>query len=103
MPIVHTSRRAARAIVWVLATGVAAAGLAVLAPGAMPAAAAGPGAVFQAVAPTRLADTRQPDCGCSVIDANTIRVQVLGRPGVPGGTTAAALSLTVSGTSAPGY
>ncbi len=103
MPIVRTSRRAARLTTWLLAAAITIAGFAVLAPPPSPVAAAGPGAAFQAVAPTRLADTRQSSCGCTQLDANTIRVQVLGRPGVPDGTTSAALSVTVSGASGAGY
>ncbi len=61
------------------------------------------GSVFRAVTPTRLADTRRDPCGCSFVDANTIRVPVLGRPGIPAGTTAVALSITVSGATAVGY
>ncbi len=103
MPIALRSRRTTASLL-ALATTVLATGLVVLAPAsAAPAAAAPAGAVFQAVAPTRLADTRREPCGCTRIDATTIRVSVLGRPGIPADTTAVALSLTVSGTTAIGY
>lgn len=76
--------------------------LATAAPAVRASAVAG-GAVFEAVTPTRLADTRQGDCGCTRMDPNTIRVQVVGRAGVPADTSAVALSLTVTGTTGPGY
>ena len=71
-------------------------------PGARPAAAAG-AARFQAVAPTRLADTRQADCTCTRVDTHTLRVQVAGRGGVPADAIAAALTVTATGTAATGY
>ncbi|MBI5090750.1 MAG: SGNH/GDSL hydrolase family protein, partial [Actinobacteria bacterium] len=46
------------------------------------------------VGPTRLADTRQTECGCTAIDGSTIRVQVLGRSGIPAEATAAAITVT---------
>ena len=86
-------------VVTLLATG-----LVTFVPAAsMPASAAPVGSVFQAVTPTRLADTRRAPCGCSPVGPGTIRVPVLGRPGIPAGTTAVALSLTVSGTTGVGY
>ena len=73
----HPARRplVRRLLAWaapILATGV----VAVAAPpAASPVAASSPpGAVFQAVAPARLADTRQAVCGCTRLDAATIRV-----------------------------
>jgi hypothetical protein len=105
MPTAHRPA-ATRLTAWLVPfVAVAAVGLVVAAPTGTPhAAAATPtGAVFQAVAPARLADTRQAACGCSRLDANTIRVQVAGRAGVPASTAAVALSLTVSGTTAAGY
>ncbi len=73
-----------------------------LAPDARPAAAVG-AARFQAVAPTRLADTRQADCTCTRVDPHTVRVQVAGRGGVPADAVAAALTVTVTGAAATGY
>ena len=96
---------ATRITAWLLPfVAVVAAALVVGSPaGASHAAAATPaGAVFQAVPPTRLADSRQATCGCTRIDANTIRVPVVGRAGVPASTTAVALSLTVTGTTGVG-
>jgi hypothetical protein len=104
MPIARRPLR--RATAWLLPLlAVAAGALAVVAPaGASPAAAAPPsGSVFQALPPTRLADTRQSACGCTRLDASTIRVQVVGRAGVPAATSAVALSLTVTGTTGAGY
>jgi hypothetical protein len=51
---------------------------------------------YVAVGPERLADTRQGDCGCTYLDANTIRVHVGGRAGVPAEATAAAITVTVA-------
>ena len=94
----------ARAFVTCLAMTVFTTGLALIAPSPDRMSAAPPlGSVFQAVTPTRLADTRRAPCGCNPVDAATIRVPVLGRPGIPAGTTAVALSITVSGATAVGY
>ena len=52
---------------------------------------------YTAVNPARLADTRagQPGSdGFDRVDANTIRVQVTGRAGIPQGATAAVLNVT---------
>jgi hypothetical protein len=51
---------------------------------------------YVAVGPERLADTRRSDCGCTYLDAHTLRVQVAGRGGVPTEATAAALTITVA-------
>lgn len=51
---------------------------------------------FVAVTPTRLADTRpgeQGSGGFDRVDANTIRIQVTGRAGIPAGATAAVLNI----------
>ena len=48
------------------------------------------------VGPLRLADTRQADCGCARLDPNTIRVSLSGRPGIPSGITAAAITVTAA-------
>ena len=66
-------------------------------------AAAGAGAVFRRSRRPASPTPARARCGCTRLDANTIRVQVLGRPGVPGGTTSAALSLTVTATTGTGY
>ncbi len=60
---------------------------------------------YQAVPPSRLADTR-PDQGAfgfSRESANVIRVQVAGRGGVPANATAAVLNVTGVNTTAPGF
>ncbi len=103
MPIALMSRRTKTFVVALVAT-VTATGLLAVAPATSAQVSAAPlGAVFQAVTPTRLADTRREPCGCSDVAAGTIRVPVLGRPGIPAGTTAVALSLTVSGATTIGY
>ncbi len=48
------------------------------------------------IGPLRLADTRQADCGCARLDPNTIRVSLSGRPGIPSGITAAAITVTAA-------
>lgn len=58
---------------------------------------------FRALAPARLADTRQPACGCIRLDAHTIRVVVAGRAGADAGISAAALTITAAGASEPGF
>ncbi len=72
-----------------------------------PAAAAPAGASkYVAVAPTRLADTRPGSGtygGFSTVSADTIRVGVLGRAGVPANASAAVLNVTIAGSSAWGY
>ncbi len=68
------------------------------------AAAAPPGAArFEVIAPARLADTRLSDCTCTELDGDTIRVQIAGRAGVPIEATAAAVTVTVTGTQVSGY
>lgn len=72
-----------------------------------PAAAAPAGASkYVAVAPTRLADTRasSPNYGgFSAVSGDTIRVGIIGRPGVPANATAAVLNVTIAGSSAWSY
>lgn len=63
----------------------------------------GPTSSFHALAPARLADNRQPACGCTRLDAHTIRVVVAGREGVAEGISAAALTITAAGAAAPGF
>ena len=55
------------------------------------------------VGPLRLSDTRQADCGCQRLDAHTMRVQVSGRPGVPAGALAAAVTVTAIPSGKHGY
>ncbi len=53
--------------------------------------------------PTRLADTREAVCGCQQIDANTIRIDVAGRDGMPADVVAAALTITATDAPTPGF
>ena len=55
---------------------------------------------FVPVGPERLVDTRDAVCGCTRIDATTIRVQVTGRVGIPTGAGAAAITVTATGSAA---
>jgi hypothetical protein len=65
--------------------------------------AAAPGtAAFEAVTPCRLADTRNGN-GVQAISADSIRVQVSGRCGVPAGASAAVLTVTATRASAAGF
>jgi hypothetical protein len=54
-----------------------------------------PPARYVPVGPERLADTREPECGCTRVGTGTVRVQVTGRAGVPTGATAVAVTVTV--------
>ena len=60
---------------------------------------------FQAVAPSRLADTRPEEgsFGYTRLSDQVVRVQVAGRGGVPTNATAAVLNVTGVNTTAPGY
>ncbi|MEO8263965.1 MAG: sortase [Ilumatobacteraceae bacterium] len=60
---------------------------------------------YQAVAPTRLADTRPEEgaFGFTRVSASVVRVQVAGRAGVPNNATAAVLNVTGVDTTAPGF
>ena len=60
---------------------------------------------FQAVAPSRLADTRPEEgsFGYTRLSAQVVRVQVAGRGGVPANASAAVLNVTGVNTTAPGY
>lgn len=60
-------------------------------------------AAFSAITPVRLADTREADCGCTVLDANTIRVVVAGRDGIAADISAAALTITATSTPGQGF
>jgi hypothetical protein len=57
---------------------------------------------FSALGPTRLADTRD-GTGFTRLDANTIRVQVANRFGVPNNASAGVLNITVTKTRRGGY
>lgn len=58
---------------------------------------------YVAIAPYRLADTRNADCGCTRLGAGTIEVLVSGRPGVPVGAVAVSLTITATETASPGF
>ena len=90
------------AVVVAAATGFpASAVLVVVAPAGVVSAAGE--SVFQPVAPRRLADTREADCGCTDLGGSTIRVAIAGRAGVPANATAAAITLTVTNTGGNGF
>jgi len=52
---------------------------------------------FVPVGPERLADTRSEACGCTRVDATTIRVQVTGRFDIDPAAVAAAVTITATG------
>ena len=58
---------------------------------------------FAPVGPLRLADTREAVCGCTPVDAATIRVQIAGRAGIATGITAAAVTITAAGPTGTGF
>lgn len=60
---------------------------------------------FTSVSPARLADTRAESgaFGFTRLDANTIRIQVAGRSGVPANASAAVLNITAVGAQAAGF
>ena len=59
--------------------------------------------VFVPVTPSRLADTRQPVCGCTPTGVDELELQVAGRAGVPVGATSAVLTLTVASPAGYGF
>lgn len=71
-----------------------------LAPDSVEIADASPASAYIPTAPARLADTREPACGCWRLDDRTIRVSIAGRAGVPRDSTAAHLTITVTDISA---
>ncbi len=58
---------------------------------------------YAPVGPLRLADTRAADCGCTPVDAATIRVQIAGRAGIADGITAAAVTITATRSADTGF
>lgn len=58
---------------------------------------------FVAIAPARLADTREADCGCTRLTGDTIRVVIAGRGAIPVDIVAAAVTITVAESSGPGF
>ena len=87
----ETVRQALVAIVTVCAT-------AVVAPPAIGTATATVGdpatTAYVAVGPLRLTDTRIADCGCSRIDPSTLRIDIVGRDGMPADVAAVAVTVT---------
>ncbi|MEO6124421.1 MAG: hypothetical protein ABIR32_11985 [Ilumatobacteraceae bacterium] len=74
-----------------------------VATGPSAAAAAGTTSAYVAVGPLRLADTRQPECGCTRVDGSTIRVVIAGRAGVPDAIDAATVTVTAVGGPLAGF
>lgn len=92
-------RRAAPVLV---AAALAAASLGAPRPG--PVAAAEPAtSAYVPVGPVRLADTRQGDCGCIRVAADTVRVAVTAHAEVPDTAVAAAVTITALPTDAPAF
>jgi len=58
---------------------------------------------YVAVTPCRLGDTRVPSAAPAIVDAYTLRVNLVGHCGVPGGTAAVALSIAVTDTTRGGF
>ena len=90
-----------------LATVIAAVGAHVLVDGGHIAEAAtivsGAPSAFEPVGPYRLADTRLADCSCRRVDARTIRVDIGGTELIPQQITAAAVTITITGSANGGY
>jgi hypothetical protein len=55
------------------------------------------------VGPVRLADTREASCGCSRLDGSTLRVDIVGRNGVPDDVVAVAVTVTALPSASPGF
>ena len=55
------------------------------------------------VGPVRLADTREVPCGCTRIDASTLRVTIVGRNGIPADAAAVAVTVTALPTATPAF
>ncbi|MDW3215774.1 MAG: hypothetical protein R8G01_17375 [Ilumatobacteraceae bacterium] len=58
---------------------------------------------YAPVGPLRLADTRERACGCTRLDASTLRVDIVGRPGIAPDATAVAVTVTALPTSTPAF
>jgi hypothetical protein len=65
--------------------------------------ATGETAAYVPVGPIRLADTRETPCGCTRLDASTIRVSIAGRTGIPADIVAAAITVTATPTKSHGF
>ena len=55
------------------------------------------------VGPVRLADTREVPCGCTRLDASTLRVTIVGRSGIPADVAAVAVTVTALPTATPAF
>lgn len=65
--------------------------------------ASGAPSAFEPVGPYRLADTRVGGCSCQRIDGQTLRVDVGGTDRIPQQITAAAVTITITGSTSSGY
>ena len=72
-------------------------------PPVLAAPAAGDPSAFEALGPTRFADTRLTPCGCERIDEHTIRVAIAGRDGAAPNLSAVAVTLTATGSVGAGF
>ncbi|MDO8363119.1 MAG: hypothetical protein Q7V88_09490 [Actinomycetota bacterium] len=64
---------------------------------------AGDPSAYLPIGPLLLADTAAGDCGCTQLDAHTIRVQVAGRDDIGADISAAALTVTAGAAAGPGF
>ncbi|HWM18147.1 MAG TPA: hypothetical protein VNO51_00560 [Ilumatobacteraceae bacterium] len=87
----------------VLGSTVAGGPAAVAAPPIEQAAAQTPASAYASSGSFRLADTRSTDCGCTLLDATTMRVDVGGRFGIPDGITAAVVTVTATNITADSF
>ena len=62
-----------------------------------------PTSVYDSSGQFRLADTRVTDCGCTVLDATTMRVDIAGRSGIPDDITAAVVTVTATNITADSF
>jgi hypothetical protein len=61
------------------------------------------GGRYVPIGPLRLADTREPACGCAVVDPRTITIDVAGRDDVPDEVIAVAVTVTATPTASEGF
>jgi hypothetical protein len=80
-----------------------AAGPASVAAAPLESAAQAPASAYASSGSFRLADTRSTDCGCTLLDATTMRVDVGGRFGIPDGITAAVVTVTATNITADSF
>jgi hypothetical protein len=65
--------------------------------------ATGPTSAYSSSGSFRLADTRSTDCGCTLLDATTMRVGVAGRAGIADDITAAVVTVTATNITADAF